>query len=85
MMGFSGLAVGMGDMARMSDAESRSISAENPTGEKGRGAMATEGTGAAPARDLGLGWKVAPSINVEPGETATLADINRSMVKTNFP
>ena len=75
MNGFSGLAMGMGDLARMSDAESRSISAENPTGEKGRGAMATEGTGARPARDLGLGWKVAPSIDVEPGEVATLADI----------
>ena len=75
MLGFNGLAMGMGDMARMSDAESRSISAENPTGEKGRGAMATEGAGAAAARDLGLGWKVAPSINVESGEVVTLADI----------
>ncbi|MEO2005340.1 MAG: glycoside hydrolase family 172 protein [Candidatus Poribacteria bacterium] len=75
MIGFNGLAMGMGDIARLSDAESRSISAENPTGEKGRGATATEGAGARAARDLGLGWKVAPSINVESGDVVTLADI----------
>ena len=34
---------------------------ENRTGEKGAGGMATEGTGAACARDLGKGWKVSPS------------------------
>ncbi len=37
--------------------------------------MATEGTGAAAARDLGRGWKVSPSIRIQPGEVATLADI----------
>jgi hypothetical protein len=38
--------------------------------------MATDGTGAGPARDLGQGWKVSPSVVVEAGETFTLADIN---------
>ena len=37
--------------------------------------MATEGTGAECARDLGQGWKVSPSVVIRPGETYTLADI----------
>jgi hypothetical protein len=66
---------GLSGVARLSRAKTRSISAENPTGEAGKGGMATEGTGAQAARDLGQGWKVSPSIHVEPGHTATLADI----------
>jgi hypothetical protein len=38
--------------------------------------MATEGTGASCARDLGQGWKVSPSIRVEPKSTVTLADVD---------
>jgi hypothetical protein len=72
----SGLGMGLHSIARLSHATTRSISAENPTGEKGRGATATEGTGASAARDLGKGWKVSPSIMLEPGTTATLADIS---------
>ncbi len=37
--------------------------------------MATEGTGAKQARDLGVGWKVNPCIRIAPGQTATVADI----------
>lgn len=55
--------------------KSRSISPENFTGEKGKGAMAIEGLGAYAARDLGQGWKISPDIFIEPGETATLAQI----------
>ncbi|WP_460523824.1 glycoside hydrolase family 172 protein [Flindersiella endophytica] len=66
---------GLGDLIRVSNAVSRSISAENFTGEKGRGGAATTGTGANAARELGQTWKVSPSIAIEPGETATLADI----------
>ncbi len=55
--------------------KSRSISAENPTGEKGRGATATTGTGASYARDLGPGWKISPSVEIPSGATHTLADI----------
>ncbi|GHU77358.1 hypothetical protein AGMMS49992_24980 [Clostridia bacterium] len=61
-------------------AKSRSISAENPTGGKGMGAMAEHGTGKESARDFGVGWKVNPSIVIEPGETALLADIQDSGV-----
>jgi len=60
---------------RLSDAQTRSISAENPTGAPGMGGRATEGTGAAAARDLGPGCKVSPSIRIAPGETATLAEV----------
>jgi len=70
-----GAAFGMGGIARLSRAKTRSISAENPTGEKGRGGMATEGTGANASRDLGQGWKVSPSIHVQSETTTTLAEI----------
>jgi hypothetical protein len=74
-MSISGLDGGLGGLARRSTALSRSCSAENPTGAKGAGGMATEGTGARAASLLGRGWKVSPSIEIAPGETATLADI----------
>ena len=72
---FNGLGMNMGNLSRISPAQSRSISAENFTGEKGVGALATEGTGSRASRDLGVGWKVSPSVKMEPGETFTLADI----------
>ncbi len=75
---FNGLTTGVGDLYRLSSAESRSISPENFTGEKGRGGMATEGTGANAARDLGRGWKVSPSVRIQPGQTFTMADITGS-------
>ena len=70
--------MGLGTLSRLSAAQTRSISAENPTGEPGRGGMATEGTGAIAARELGQGWKVSPSIDIAGGETVTLADIDGS-------
>jgi hypothetical protein len=63
---FNGLDMNMGTLPRLSDAQTRSISPENFTGEKGKGGMATEGTGAHAARDLGRGWKVSPSVRIEP-------------------
>lgn len=72
---FNGLGVNLGNLYRLSSARSRSISPENFTGEKGKGGMATEGTGASCARGLGQGWKVSPSIRIEPGEVRTLAEI----------
>src|SRR6266702_7108339 len=50
---FDGLAVDMSSLYRLSKARTRSISPENFTGEKGKGGMATEGTGKESARDLG--------------------------------
>lgn len=66
---------GLDQAWRLSDARTRSISAENLSGEKGAGGRAATGTGAGASRDLGVGWKVSPSIRVEPGETVVLADI----------
>jgi len=54
-------------LAMVRDVESCAITAENPTGEKGRGGSA--------ASNLGPGRKGRPSIAVKPGETAVLADI----------
>jgi len=75
MTRFDGLGLHLGNLSRLSDAESRSISPENFTGEREGGARATEGTGAKHAVGLGKGWKISPSVSVEPGETFTLADI----------
>jgi hypothetical protein len=75
MAPFNGLGMNMGNLARLSAAQTRSISPENFTGEKGKGGMATEGTGARAARDLGQGWKISPSVVIEPGQTFELADI----------
>jgi hypothetical protein len=73
---FNGLGMHLGNLARLSSAKTRSISAENPTGAKGRGGMATEGTGAVAARELGQGWKVAPSVDIPGNATVTLAEID---------
>jgi hypothetical protein len=70
----------MENLYRLSSAQSRSISPENFTGEKGKGGMATSGTGANAARDLGQGWKISPSIVIAPGETRVLADIEAAGV-----
>jgi len=55
----NGLGLGLHNISRLSHAQTRSISAENPTGEKGRGGMATDGPFARASRDLGQGWKVS--------------------------
>lgn len=75
MDAFNGLGVGLHNVWRLSGAQTRSISAENFTGAKGEGGKATEGTGKSCARDLGQGWKVSPSIHIEPRTTVTLAEI----------
>lgn len=75
MENFNGIINGMGSLPFISSAKSRSISAENFTGEKGKGGMATEGTGANFARELGPGWKVSPSVKIEQGTTFTMCDI----------
>jgi len=75
---YDGLGNQLSNLYRLSDAKSRSISPENFTGEKGKGGMATEGTGAQAAKDLGQGWKVSPSVSIEPGTTFTVAQINTS-------
>ena len=77
---WNGLNPNLNNLYRLSDAKTRSISAENRTGEKGRGGMATlkEGSASYAARDLGQGWKVNPYLNIKAGETVTLGEINES-------
>ena len=77
---FNGLGMGLHNISRLSRAVTRSISAENPNGEKGRGGMAMppigpDGKPMGAARELGQGWKVRPCISIEPRSTAVLADI----------
>ncbi|HUL75643.1 MAG TPA: glycoside hydrolase family 172 protein [Vicinamibacteria bacterium] len=72
---YDGLGLSLGNLYRLSGAKTRSISPESPTGEKGRAGMATEGTGARAARELGRGWKVSPSVGIKARTTFTLADV----------
>lgn len=65
----------LGNLSRYTEAKSYAITAENFTGKKGCGGMATEGTGVLCARKLGQGHKISPSVIIKPGDTFTLADI----------
>jgi hypothetical protein len=65
-------------MMKLENVQTRSFSPENFDGAKGRGGMATTGTGAHAARELGQGWKISPSIILDPGETIVVADIRES-------
>jgi hypothetical protein len=82
--GFDGLDMNIGNLSRLSDAQTRSISPENFSGEKGKGGMADPvkskgqrnvANAADQAADLGLGWKVNPFIIINPGETFTIAEM----------
>ena len=74
-MSFNGLGMNLGNLSRISNAKTRSICAENFTGEKGKAGMAGHGTGENCARELGQGWKVSPSVRIAAHETFTMADI----------
>lgn len=81
---FNGLEMNMGNLYRLSDAKTRSISPENFSGEKGKAGMADPADKDKPntanaawaARDLGKGWKVNPYVRIKPGETFTMAEID---------
>ena len=77
---FDGLDNNLSNLYRTSDAQTRSISPENFTGEKGKGGMSELGEGAASreARELGRGYKVSPYVIIQPGETFTMAEIDGS-------
>ena len=67
----------MRNLSKITLAQTRSVSPENITGEKGMGGRTPleEGSARHAARDLGTGWKVNPYFRVAPGETITLADV----------
>ena len=66
----------MFNLSKVSHFESRSISAENYKGEKGKGGMAVDGFGKDAAQDLGKGWKISPAVYIEPGEVFEMASID---------
>lgn len=66
----------LSDLTTAKKSQSRAITAENPTGVKSGGARATTGTGAEASRDLGVGWKVSPSIMLEANSAVTVAEID---------
>ncbi len=81
---FNGLDMNLGNLSRLSNARTRSISPENFSGEKGKGSMADPikqkgqrnvANAANEARDLGVGWKVNPFIIIKSGETVTIAEM----------
>ena len=67
----------MDELTMLRDFETRSISPENRTGDKGMGGRTPlkEGTAKLAARDLGNGWKVNPYLHIAPGETLELANM----------
>ena len=80
----------LSNITKLSNAVTRSISAENVYGAKGRGGMAEVGETPQPevvkigqkwdfcqaARDLGRGWKVRPCIGLPKQSTTTIMDID---------
>ncbi len=80
---FNGLDMNLGNLSRLSNAVTRSISPENITGEKGKGGMArledkdipNKANAYNAARDLGQGWKVNPYVQIKSGQTFTMAEI----------
>ncbi len=79
---FSSSFGGLDTLPLLGKERTRSVSAENPTGEKGMGGMAIPdpfepkppAAGRA-ADDLGQGWKVRPFLRINAGETAVLMDV----------
>jgi hypothetical protein len=63
-------------IARLRNVTTRSISPENLDGAKSGGGRASEGTGANAARDLGVGWKISPSVIIGSGATLPMATID---------
>jgi Protein of unknown function (DUF2961) len=75
---FSGVGSNLGNLYQLSNAKTRSISPENFDGAKGGGGKATTGTGSGASRELGVGWKVSPSVEIKAGQTFTIAEIDGS-------
>ena len=75
MSAFNGLGLHLGNLSRLSSAQTRSSSPENPTGAKGQGGRHVD-PAHGPSRDLGTGWKVRPCVAIKPGETHVLADVD---------
>ena len=75
---FNGIESNLGNIFRLSEAKTRSISPENFNGAKGAGGKATTGMGQGASRDLGQGWKVSPCVTIKAHTTFTIAEIDGS-------
>jgi len=89
-MNFNGLNMNLGNISKLSNAKTRSISAENVYGEKGKGGMAGMDTNPmtevtkigqkwvvnTASRDLGQKWKNRPLIILDKESTTTIMDID---------
>jgi hypothetical protein len=75
---FNGLGLDLGNIWRLSNSKTRSISPENFTGGKGQGARAETGSASDFSRDLGQGWKVSPFVDIKADQTFIMADIHGS-------
>lgn len=71
-LNFNGLSNNLATLPTLSDALSRSITPENPTGEPGKGGMSEPQQWSA---HLGKGWKCRPNVPLPAGNTVVLADI----------
>ncbi len=79
----SGFSAGLGDLPMLSRAETRMVSPENPTGERGKGGMAIPNLNATDvprfsqkaAVPLGQTWKARPFVNAKAGETVLIMDV----------
>lgn len=90
-MSFTGANMNLGNIMKLSSAVTRSITAENVYGEKGKGGMADltvepqaevakigqvwDGPNPC-ARDLAQTWKIRPCITLPKGSTSTLMDVD---------
>jgi len=89
-MSFNGASMSLGNIMKLANAVTRSITAENVYGEKGKGGMAdltvdpqAEGArigqrwdGPNPsARDLAKTWKIRPCITLPEKSTSTIMDV----------
>jgi hypothetical protein len=70
----AGFDMSLGNLSLLSHAKTRSISAENRKGEKGRGGMAAVDPNG-PAREFGIGWKTSPCVDIQAGELYEVANI----------
>ncbi|MBQ9079533.1 MAG: DUF2961 domain-containing protein [Clostridia bacterium] len=72
----SGLSNSLETIYMLSNAKTRSLSAENKTGEKGKGGMEiVENAYNDGSRELGQGWKVSPALHMEGNSVTEIANI----------
>ena len=75
---FNGLGTNLGNLYRLSNAQSRSISPENSPVKKARPQWPPKARARNASRELGQGWKVSPCVSIKAKSTFTVAEIDGS-------